>query len=114
MKRITITATRHESVVVLAVSGHLDGTTAPELERAIHTWIDDGVYQIVADFKELDFMSSAGLGVLMGAIHKVREKHGDIRLARPNAGIRRLIELMGFNHLYQIFDTEENAIASFQ
>lgn len=114
MKRITITATNHGHVVSLSVGGHLDGSTAPELTREIQSLIANGMYNIVADFKELDFMSSAGLGVFMGAIQKVREKRGDIKLSRPNASIRRLIELLGFDHLYQIYDTEESAIAAFE
>ncbi|MCR9141995.1 MAG: STAS domain-containing protein [bacterium] len=114
MKRIAITATGHGAIVVLKVTGHLDGATAPELEREIHACIADGMFKIVTDFKELDFMSSAGLGVLMGAIQKVRENHGDIKLARPNASIRRLIEVMGFNHLYQMYETEADAIAAFE
>ena len=57
MKRITITATTHGQVVSLAVSGHLDGSTAPELSRDIHNLIADGIYRIVVDFKDCHLFS---------------------------------------------------------
>ena len=107
-------ARKSGSVVVPVGMGFSRRVIGPNwADFAIHNLIADGIYRIDVDFKELDFMSSAGLGVFMGAIQKVREKRGDIKLARPNPGIRRLIDVLGFTHLYQIFDSVEAAIGAF-
>ena len=114
MKRLSITTTSHGSCVILALAGHLDGNTAPELARQVQQLVAEGMYNLIVDLKEVDFMSSAGLGVFMGEINRVREKQGDIRLLHPNATVRRLIEVMGFTHLFQIFDSEAKVLESFQ
>jgi anti-sigma B factor antagonist len=114
MKRLEIAARHRGHVVVLAIAGHLDGSTAPELTREIQNLLAEGLFNIVVDFKDLEFMSSAGLGVFMDAIQKVREKRGDIKLLRPNAGIRRLIDILGFTHIYQIFSDEDEALRAFR
>lgn len=113
MRRIFITTVDHGSAITLSIGGHIDGSTAPELDQAIRALIAEGRYRIVADLKELDFMSSAGLGILMSAIQQARENRGDVKLARANQSIRRLISVMGFDSIYQIHDTEESALADF-
>ena len=62
----------------------------------------------------LRYVASAGLGALMGVIEEVRTNGGDIRLAELNDTVRNIFEMLGLNHLYRIFPSEQEAVLSFR
>ena len=70
-------------VNILNLYGELDAHTASELEAAIQKCIDETKLSIVINGAELQYISSAGLGVFMAFIEEVREKGGDIKIAAP-------------------------------
>jgi anti-sigma B factor antagonist len=58
---------------------------------------------------ELNYISSAGLGVFMGFIEEIREKNGDIKLSNMTDKVYKVFDLLGFPALYQIFKEEAEA-----
>lgn len=67
----------------------------------------------MVNFKELTYISSAGLGVFMGFIEEVRDNKGDIKLTNMTPKIFRVFDLLGFPTLYEIRDDEQHALQSF-
>ncbi len=100
-------------VSVLYLKGYLDAHTAPDLEAALRQLVEDGRYRIVVNFTDLNYISSAGLGVFMGFIEEVRENGGDIKLSNMSPKVFRIFDLLGFPTLYDIVDREEEAIDGF-
>ena len=78
----------------LILSGRLDTTTAPELEREINENIN-GVEKLVFDFAALDYLSSAGLRVLL-ATQKIMNKQGEMIIKNVNETINEIFEVTGF------------------
>ncbi|OPZ64819.1 MAG: Anti-sigma F factor antagonist [bacterium ADurb.Bin478] len=113
MENFKIQRSDQDSVSTLSISGFLDAHTAPKLEEAIQSLIDDGRYRIIVNFSDLTYISSAGLGVFMGFIEEIRNKSGDIKMCRMSPKIYRVFDLLGFPTIYQIFDREEEAAARF-
>jgi len=101
-------------VSIINLKGYLDAHTAPILESNFVELIDKDRYQIVVDFKDLAYISSAGLGVFMAFIEKVRENKGDIKLAGMNEKVYNIFDLLGFPLLYEIFKSEDEAIKKYQ
>ena len=62
----------------------------------------------------LTYIASAGLGALMGVIDEIRSHGGDLRLSELSETVVNILEILGLHHLYQIFPSELEAIASFQ
>ncbi|HNW60692.1 MAG TPA: STAS domain-containing protein [bacterium] len=106
---------RQDSVdlTTLKIIGFLDAHTAPALEEAIQKLIDDQKVNILVDFKDLSYISSAGLGVFMGFIEEVRSRNGDIKMCSMSPKIYRVFDLLGFPTIYQIFDKQDEAAAMF-
>ncbi len=102
-----------ESVNVLDLKGELDAHTASELEAAIKKCQDDSVYRIVVNGANLNYISSAGLGVFMAYIEDLRSKGGDIKIAALQPKVFNVFDLLGFPMLFDIVDTEEEAIEKF-
>ncbi len=106
---------RHvDRVTVLDLRGYLDAHTAPELERAFQSNIDNSRFNLVVNFSELSYISSAGLGVLMQFIEDVRRNEGDIKLTNMSARVYNVFDLLGFPMLYEIYPDEGDAVAKFQ
>lgn len=101
------------NINVVYLKGFLDAHTAPSLENTFSGLVDKGRYQIVVNFKDLAYISSAGLGVFMAFIEKIRENGGDIKLSSMSDKVFNIFDLLGFPLLYEIFTTEEEAMLKF-
>jgi anti-sigma B factor antagonist len=101
------------NINVVYLKGFLDAHTAPSLENTFSGLVDKGKYQIVVNFKDLAYISSAGLGVFMAFIEKIRENGGDIKLSSMSDKVFNIFDLLGFPLLYEIFSTEEEAVKKF-
>ena len=100
-------------VAILYLKGFLDAHTAPELERAIQDLMEENKFSILVNFEDLDYISSAGLGVFMGFIEDIREQQGDIRMSNMTPKVYKIFDLLGFPKLYQIFTEEREALNSY-
>lgn len=101
-------------ISVLYLKGYLDAHTAIDFENALQELVSESRVCIIVNLSELDYISSAGLGVFMGFIEDIREKNGDIKMAEPSDKVMRVFELLGFQVLYQIYQSEEEAIMKYQ
>lgn len=85
---------------VFALEGRLDTVTAPDLEKAFKESLD-GVTELELDFAGLEYISSAGLRVLLAA-QKVMNKQGEMRLIHVNETIMEIFEVTGFSDILTI------------
>lgn len=103
-----------EEISILNASGFLDLHTVPKFEEAIESLIKEQRYKIVVNLKNLDYISSAGLGVFMGFIEEIREQQGDIKLCNLSERVFKVFDLLGFPALFEILDQESQAIEQFR
>lgn len=102
-----------EQIDCLYLRGYLDAHTAPVLESAINKIIEQGQNKILVNFCELDYISSAGLGVFMAFIEDIRDSGGDIKLANMKPKVFSVFDLLGFPVLFDIENEEKTAISKF-
>jgi anti-anti-sigma factor len=101
------------AVTVVRVTGSVDGISAPDLQEVFERQIRDGRMRLVADLAGVDYTSSAGLRVLLGAMKDARTLGGDLRLAAPRPDVQRVLEMSGFASILKIFDDVVSAAASY-
>jgi anti-sigma B factor antagonist len=102
------------SIAVIELSGILDAHTASEFERFLEQIVRaEKKYNLVLDFHNLEYISSAGLGVLMGLIEEVRAKGGDMKLAALPEKIFHVLDLLGFPMVFKIYPTVAEAEGAF-
>jgi anti-sigma B factor antagonist len=101
------------SVSVIDVKGYLDAHTAPELENVFNRLLDQKQYQVVVNFDDLKYISSAGLGVFMAYVETMRENEGDIKFSNMKENVYNIFDLLGFPILYEFFKEENDAIKKF-
>jgi anti-sigma B factor antagonist len=100
-------------VNIIELKGFLDAHTAPELEDVFQKLLKNKRYKIIVNFKELSYISSAGLGVFMAFIEEVRKNEGDIKLSNMTPKVFNVFDLLGFPILYEIYGDESDAISKF-
>jgi anti-sigma B factor antagonist len=106
-------AVQNRGVSVLRVSGYVDTTTSPELERRMQALLREKRYHIVVDLSRVEYISSAGWGIFISEIREIREHGGDLKLAGMVADVREVFDLLEFENILQAFPEAELAVGSF-
>ena len=94
-----ITKQMTDNTLCIALEGRLDTTTAPELEQEVKKL--DGVTALVLDFAKLDYISSAGLRVLLSA-HRIMKSRGGMKVVHVNEIVSEVFEVTGFSDILTI------------
>ncbi len=101
-------------ISIIRVGGYIDTTTSSELERALDSLLKAGVYRIIIDLGNVDYISSAGWGIFISEIKGIREHDGDLRLARMIPDVYEVFELLEFHYILKAFDSIEEGMKGFQ
>jgi len=94
-----------EPVVVIAVHGQADLHTAPELRNAITAALDGGATGLVVDLSEATFIDSMTLGVLLGAVKRLRPSGGKVAIVCSDPHIRRIFEITLLDRVFSLART---------
>jgi anti-sigma B factor antagonist len=113
MNKFIIKESDGRNAKIIGIHGFLDAHTAPDLENKIDSLIKQGTKNIIVNFNDLDYISSAGLGVFMAFIEDIREKGGDIKLCSMSPKVFTVFDLLGFPILFDILENEELAEKKF-
>ncbi len=97
---MTITKNLNGKALEIALEGRLDTMTAPELEKELNRSLD-GVKSLVLDFSKLDYISSAGLRVLLSA-HKIMSARDGMKVKNVNEIVQEVLEVTGFADILTI------------
>lgn len=97
---MTINKKTNENELTLSLAGRLDTTTAPELEKELSASLDD-VKNLVLDLSELEYISSAGLRVLLSAQKKMASK-GTMKVKGVGEVVMEIFEVTGFSDILTI------------
>tara|TARA_B100000965_G_C19103299_1_gene545833 strand:+ start:197 stop:544 length:348 start_codon:yes stop_codon:yes gene_type:complete len=103
-----------EDVDVLRLSGQLDAHTFPTLQRELEGMPKGKPPRVVLDCADLQYVSSAGLGVLKKMSREFREQEGDLRLSSLTDKIANVMNLLGFSQVIQVFGELDDAVDSFK
>lgn len=99
-----------EHRIILRIDGRLDAASAPLLERKINSLIDEGHYHLILDFSRVDYLSSAGMRVLLSATKKLHAKKGNFILFGVAEDVGDIIRMAGFDKILRICATEKEAL----
>jgi len=108
------TEVKHDkNSTIVVVSGTVDALTAPELATVLAEQVADGHINLIVNLVAVEFMSSAGLRTLLGAVKDSRNHGGDLRIASTNPGIEKVLKMSGFHTIAKVFASQDEAISSF-
>jgi anti-sigma B factor antagonist len=100
-------------IAIIKLRGYVDQCTATELEKIVDDLIAKASFQIIADLRCVDYMSSAGWGIFLAGIKVIRENEGDLKLVGLQPNVREVFELLEFNHILREFFDVKDALQDF-
>jgi anti-sigma B factor antagonist len=104
-----------EDLVVLAAGGDIDYSATPQLRDHIVGHIDDGKRRLVLDLTEVRFIDSTAIGVLIGALVRLRDAGGGslvVVCAEDNHKVLRIFEITGVDNVIAVHRTREEALSA--
>lgn len=101
-------------VDLLSTAGRIDANTAPTLDQYLKECLREEHFRVVVDLAGTDYISSAGLKVLVAALKEVKRHRGDLRLANMSRNLKDTFSLVGLvPELFRVYDDVIEAVGSF-
>jgi anti-anti-sigma factor len=101
------------SVTIVAITGNLDSNTSPQAQQALDAILAGGAKKVAIDFSALDYVSSAGLRVMLGTAKKLTATGGALRTFGLNASVREVFDISGFSTILAVYANEAEALKGF-
>ena len=102
-----------DSVTVVRIEGNLDTNTSPEAQEHFDGLLEKGASKILVDCEKVDYISSAGLRVLLGTVKGLTAAGGSLRISGLNESVHEVFEISGFSTILAVFATEAEALNGF-
>jgi anti-sigma B factor antagonist len=104
----------HGDIKILKISGKITiGEGDVKLREAVNDLLDDGVRKIIMDLDGVKYIDSSGIGELVSSYTTITNRGGELRLSRLNSKIYSLLQLTALVTVFQIYDSNEDAMQSF-
>ena len=101
-------------VVVLSLKGRLDAISAPEVRPTIDELVEQKQSKVVCDLQELQMVDSSGVGAIVSLFKRLRTLGGDVKIARLTGQPKEIFRLLRLDHVFDVFETVEEATAKFR
>ena len=102
-----------DSITVVRLQGNLDTNTSTDAQEYLNRTVDDGAAKVVICFDQVDFVSSAGLRVLLTTAKKLGGAGRGLRVCGLNETVAEVFEISGFSVILNVFGTEAEALEGF-
>jgi len=104
---------RHQGdILILDMAGRLDKSTSGNAHDALANFANSGAKRVVLNLDRLDYVTSAGLRVILTLAKLLQSSSGELKICRASAPVKEVLETSGFSSLIKIFDDEKSAVAS--
>ena len=108
-----ILVTESGDVRILSFQGNLDTNTSPQAESEINGLIEAGSQKLLINFEKLDYISSAGLRILLATAKKLKVSQGDLKICCLNETVQEVFDISGFSSILTVSNDQDEALASF-
>ena len=102
-----------DDIVVFRFAGNLDTGTAPNAELAVNKELENQPKKMIFDLGKTEFVSSAGLRVFLATAKKLAKNGGVLKLCAPNAIVKDILEISGFETFLDVKDSLAKALKDF-
>ena len=96
---------------VLEIGGEIDVYTAPQLRERLIALVEAGDRQVIVDLARVEFLDSTGLGVLVGALKRLRGVEGELTLVCAQERLLKIFRITGLDRVFRLFESVDAAVA---
>ncbi|MCB9639616.1 MAG: STAS domain-containing protein [Myxococcales bacterium] len=113
MEKLLIDHEEQNQVTLVRLQGALDTETADAFDQYLSDLIQQKHNAFLIDLQGVDYISSAGIGVLVGCLNQLQDQDGQFKLAHVSARVARALSMLSLLDLFETFDSIEEALTSF-
>lgn len=113
MKHVSIETHDAGQVRILKLAGFMDMQEVPKFEEVLRASVAEGHTRLVLDLTDLEYISSAGLGAIIGSIREARRQGGDIKVGGYSASVFDILRTFGFSSVFDCLASREEAVKKF-
>jgi anti-anti-sigma factor len=106
-----ISTRTNDDIHIVGIAGSLDSGTSPEAQKSLDSVVATAK-KVALDFSQLDYISSAGLRVLLGAAKQLRAKGGTLGMFGLNQSVREVFDISGFSTILPVYQSEADALSA--
>ncbi|HEU18748.1 MAG TPA: anti-sigma factor antagonist [Deltaproteobacteria bacterium] len=106
-----INTRKERDVTIVSVTGRMGEVTAPAFEEKMRKYIADEKIKFIVDFKELEYISSAGLRSILAIAKMLKDKNGTMVLSSLTGAVKEVFEITQFVSIFTIYDNTEDALS---
>lgn len=100
-------------ILILRMSGRLDAISSPTAEKKVFDYINKGQHKLLVDFSGVDYLSSAGMRMLLSVSKKLKTLSGKLVLCSVTVNVMDVLKMSGFDHVLELVATEEDGLRKF-
>jgi anti-anti-sigma factor len=100
-------------VLIFRIRGRLDAISTPLSEKAVFEEINQGRHRLILDFSQVDYISSAGMRMLLSATKKLKSLSGKVIVASVTSNVMDVLKMSGFDHVLDLAKNEDDALRKF-
>lgn len=112
-KLVNIKEEQRGDLIILRLKGRLDAISSPGIEKQVFDNINNGWHNMLFDFREVDYLSSAGMRMLLSTTRKLKTLSGKLVVSNVNVNVMDVLKMSGFDHVLEIVQNEEEALNKF-
>ena len=103
-----------KGIVILDIKGEVDLYNAPDIKDTIKGCIDKGKKEIIINLKEVSYIDSSGIGVLISSLSNLKKISGSLKILHVYDSVKKVFELTKLTSFFDIYDDEDKAIEDFK
>jgi len=111
--KLNIQMTGYSDVLMIVLSGALDTDTADQFDESLMASIEQGWRKIAVDLSQIEFVSSAGIGVLVGSLNELQENDGDMYLVNVPEQVAHVLDMLALLELFSRYPDQASAINAY-
>lgn len=100
-------------IKVVGLEGNLDSNTSGDAETQLTSLVEQGAMKVLISFEKLDYISSAGLRVLLAVAKQLKRGGGELRICNLSDSVQEVFDISGFSTILNVFSTESDALNGF-
>jgi anti-sigma B factor antagonist len=100
---LDIKSDRDNDVCAVTLEGEIDVYTAPRLKEELVSVVESGCPNVIVDMEKVGFIDSSGLGVLVSALRRARERDGVVRIVCTRENILKIFRITGLDKVFPIY-----------
>lgn len=100
-------------ITLIVLHGEIGTETVNQFKDQIDRVINDGNNRLIIDFQDVNYLNSIGLGVVAAALKRVKKNKGDLKIVKPSPAVQELFDLTRLTKVFEIYESEDEAVKSF-